>query len=199
MHTPTGEVASQEQIKAELASYYQDVFNLTFDLSNFTFPFREGMPSHMVVHKAMPLDHIVECYKSRFGANFYADGTLPISGSLNWAKEPSRPAKASYAFAYVGGNKPDKCHLGKSYADAAKQGIKFMNLQEYLLVSIFHYWKHGKLVDTGDEAWTILSSFWNDGYAMCGAGYLNDMAICVSNRHHENRLRVEGPREIFLG
>ncbi len=179
----------------EIERFYAEVLGMKIDLAGVAFPEKPGFPSYMVVMPGLNEDAVMQKITKRFGVKAYA-WTSPIAENIDRKVEQSR-SQGLYVFAHVGGDEPDAQHLGKSYDDAMEAEMIFANPIEYLLITGFHMWKHGKWMDS--KGWTRTSSLWSVGHLVGGRWLPHSRGLYLDDGDRDLRNPDGGPRELFLG
>lgn len=90
---------------------------------------------------------------------------------------------------------PDEKHLGKSYDDAIKEGIKFADIRQYLLLCIHVFKTEEKQLDV--KGWTRTSSLWSGGGLVRGYWRPDSRGVCLDCGRRDRRDADGGVREKF--
>ena len=178
----------------EIETYFCEVYGLTINLAGVAFPEKKGMHAFMAVPPNLNEDTIMKRLTTHFKVGTYAYRS-PIANNIDRAMEQKR-SKELYVFSHRGRAKPDTDHLVKSYNDAVKENMLFLNSLEYLLCIGFHMWKHGKCMDA--KGWTRTSSLWSDGDLVDGGWDPSNRGLYLSSGNRDDRSPSSGPRELFL-
>ena len=186
---------NKHPIAEEIEKYFREVYNHTLNLAGISFPKKEGLPVYMAVPQDLKEDDIMKRLTTHFVVKSYQYKT-PLASNINRKAEQPRP-KGTYVFAHRGCDEPDDIHLKKSYNDATKEKLLFVNTKEYLLITGFHRWKHKKWMD--EKGWTRTSSLWSDGRLVSGYWFPSSGELCLNDGLRDGRDVDCGPRELFLG
>lgn len=179
----------------DLEKYVSEVFDGTVSLTGIPFPEKKGFLAYMVRPDGLDEDFALAQIIKRFNVGKYTRMS-PVAQHINRKAEQKRP-QGTYVFAHVGGDEPDKKHLGKSYDDSIAQKMIFAGGLDYLLMTGYHMWKHEKWMDV--KGWTRTSSVWSDGGTVDGCFRSDYRKLGLDGVGRDSRGAFAGPRELFLG
>lgn len=182
---------------ADLEIYFRDVLKW----EDFSFVSASSFFAHdknnMIVLADLDVNTILRRLKTYFKVecDFKEKRFWNFGERIQNSQQDVVRSSKSYIFAYAGGLNPDDRHLGKSFKDAVDEKLPFTNLKEYLLVTGFQRWKHGRWMDDERGGFTITSS------------QSDSCPLCCHFSHHYNKLIImpttrggcdgsAGPREV---
>jgi hypothetical protein len=145
--------------KIELEEYFKKVYGYSLSLDGFSFQKQNHLPVFMAIPPDLNIDDIFTTGCSHFGIVGYTP--IPTSQYIDQSKEQARPG-GLYVIAHLGHKEPDRIHEEKDWEKATEEGLRFLNIKEYLLCFFFQIFKHGHSQAFDQFSTTYTSSIWKD-------------------------------------
>ena len=192
-----------------LETFFASVFGLQVNLAGLTFPNLPAGRVSLVKPEELSLQETHEKVSKHF--EVIPGSWLKLEeGNLRLSCHQSRPP-GTYVFSYRDRQFTDEEYRGMSQEEAAKVGLSFMTIQEYLLATAFNRFVHNEFLDLYTE--TILAECWWYGGVSAGMVYGFHQhrgrnpeghdpegydGLCLFNGPPEAKSKSCGPREVFL-
>lgn len=181
-----------------LIDFYKKLFGLDMSvISEMEFPTHEKFTAYMAVETSLDEDQIMSGIEGYFKINL-SKYKSPVAQNINRVEEnriQQRPSGV-YVFAHFGSDSSDPEHKGKSYEDAVSQQMIFARAKEYLLMTGFHLFTKGYLMDK--SGWTRTASLWSNGDLVRGYADGGGSFLCMDSGPRDFRHSGSGPRQLFL-
>jgi hypothetical protein len=180
--------------KKHISLFWKKFFNHEVDWSQLTIKVFNSKFKRLELSIAkFSCQQILDAYTKEYGKDkVYKYWDKKLDDYFKNEDQQARP-ETDYVFAHVGGDEPDKEHLGKSYDDAMQANLTFMILKEGLIAAFRYRFETGKMLDV--KGLTRLATLDSDGNAMCMFGD-SDGRFYIDWGDRDYRYSGHGPREV---
>ena len=179
--------------KEDIEKFFFQIYKKFINLKNIDF---KGPWNHFMVNpNDLKVSAIYENGFKNLGIHASQYGVNPIEDKVSGARslKQNRPT-GLYLFGHLGGEEPDAGHLNKSHEQFWYDGNDYANLDEYMLIYQFMYWRFNTKID--QRCCTIISTLDSRGRVMIGSSA--GEAFLLSKNNTTRKLPIFGPREVEI-